>query len=81
MLWAQADTREALTASFLAIATLLSLPEKEAPESEHVIAAVKDWLQTHTHWLLILDNADDLALARSFLPPAPGGHLLLTTRA
>ena len=33
VLWARADTREALTASFLAIAVLLSLPEKEAPES------------------------------------------------
>jgi len=81
VLWAQADTREALTASFHVIAVLLSLPEKEAQKSEHAIAAVKDWLQTHTHWLLILDNADDLALARAFLPPTSGGHLLLTTRA
>ena len=41
----------------------------------------QDWLQTHSGWLLLLDNADDLSLVPAFLPPALGGHLLLTTRA
>jgi tetratricopeptide (TPR) repeat protein len=43
--------------------------------------AVKRWLQTHSEWLLILDNADELALVPEFLPPTQGGHLLLMTRA
>src|SRR6266487_1798327 len=81
VLWAQADTRENLTSSYLTIATLLNLPEKSEQESARVIAAVKNWLQHNTRWLLILDNADDLALARDFLPPSPGGQVLLTTRA
>jgi len=81
VLWAQADTRENLTLSSLTIATLLNLPEKSEQESTRVIAAVKNWLQHNTRWLLILDNADDLALARDFLPPSPGGQVLLTTRA
>jgi hypothetical protein len=34
-----------------------------------------------TDWLLILDNADNLAMVEPFLPKATGGHLLLTTRA
>src|SRR5262249_20895239 len=45
------------------------------------IGAVKSWLQTHTSWLLILDNADDLTLVREFIPAVFGGHVLLTTRA
>jgi tetratricopeptide (TPR) repeat protein len=81
VLWAQADTRENLTSSYLAIAALLNLPEKSEQESARVIAAMKNWLQRNTNWLLILDNADDLALARDFLPPSPGGQVLLTTRA
>jgi len=81
VLWALADTHEALTSSYLSIATLLNLPEKHELESDRVIAAVKDWLRTSTGWLLILDNADDLTLARDFLPPSLGGHVLLTTRA
>src|SRR6266516_2618114 len=81
VLWAQAETRENLTSSYLTIATLLNLPEKSEQESARVIAAAKNWLQRNTDWLLILDNADDLALARDFLPPSVGGHVLLTTRA
>jgi tetratricopeptide (TPR) repeat protein len=48
---------------------------------EVVIQAVKMWLQTHHNWLLILDNADDLDLLPPLLPPALGGHILITTRA
>ena len=43
--------------------------------------AVKRWLSSHEGWLLILDNADDLAMAREFIPPGKNGHVLLTTRA
>ena len=81
VLWAQADTRENLTWSYLKIAELLSLPEKKEQESARIITAVKVWFQHNRDWLLILDNADDLRLARDFLPPSLGGHVLLTTRA
>ena len=43
--------------------------------------AVKRWLTNHSGWLLILDNADDLAMASAFLPVGQTGHILLTTRA
>src|SRR5690242_6601624 len=43
--------------------------------------AVQRWLSTHTEWLLILHNADELSLVRGFLPPTFSGHVLLTTRA
>ena len=46
-----------------------------------LVHAVKHWLTSHTRWLLLLDNADDLSLVRDFLPPAGRGHTLLTTRA
>src|SRR6266702_4348869 len=81
VLWARAESIEALTSSYVTIATLLNLPEHEAQEQKITIQAVKTWLQTHRVWLLMLDNADDLSLVPTFLPPALGGHLLLTTRA
>jgi tetratricopeptide (TPR) repeat protein len=81
VLWARAESTETLTSSYVTIATLLNLPEYEAQEQEITIRAVKTWLQTHSGWLLILDNADDLTLVPAFLPPVLGGHLLLTTRA
>ncbi len=81
VLWVQADTYENLTSSLLALAALLDLPEKEAQESAQVVAAVQRWLQMTSGYLLILDNADDLTLARDFLPTKTSGHVLLTTRA
>src|SRR6266516_2187775 len=81
VLWALADTRENLTSSYLTVATLLNLPEKDEQESARIMVAVKNWLQHNTGWLLILDNADDLALAREFLPQSFRGQVLLTTRA
>jgi tetratricopeptide (TPR) repeat protein len=81
ILWARAESTEAVVSSYVAISSLLRLPECDAKEQEVIVQAVKTWLQTHRGWLLILDNADELALLRDFLPPSLGGHLLLTTRA
>ena len=81
VLWARAESAEALVSSYRASASLLQLPEREAKEQEIIVQAVKAWLQTHRDWLLILDNADELTLLPDFLPPSTEGHLLLTTRA
>src|SRR5437588_12886583 len=69
VLWARAESTEALVSSYVAIASLLRLPEREAKEQEATIQAAKIWLQMHHGWLLILDNADELALLTDFLPP------------
>jgi tetratricopeptide (TPR) repeat protein len=81
VLWARAENKEALIASYNELAGLLKLPERNAKEQEITIGAVKEWLQRQSKWLLILDNADDLDLLPPFLPTVPGGHILLTTRA
>src|SRR5262249_34588697 len=59
----------------------LNLPEKDAQDQGKAVNAVKRWLESHDGWLLILDNADDLAMAREFIPSGETGHVLLTTRA
>jgi tetratricopeptide (TPR) repeat protein len=81
VLWVHAESTKALISSYLAIASLLQLPEREAAEQDITVQAVKTWLQIHGNWLLILDNANELALLPDFLPTSPGGHLMLTTRA
>jgi hypothetical protein len=80
VLWVGADTREAVVAGFVRIAELLGLPEKVAQGQNLAVAAVARWLENNSGWLLILDNADDLTLAREFLLKGQG-HVLLTTRA
>lgn len=81
VLWARADSQESLISSFMTLAQLLKLPEREAQDQAITVQAVKTWLQTHSQWLLILDGVDDPALIKEFLPPVLGGHLILTTRA
>src|SRR6266487_2388468 len=81
ILWGRADTREALISTFVNIAYLLGLPQKDEEDQMVIVEAVKAWLKDRPAWLLILDNADELALVKEFIPPAFRGHLLLTTRA
>src|SRR5450755_410238 len=68
--WIRADTRDAIISGFIEIATLLSLPQKDTKEVLITVQAVQQWMRTHTKWLLILDNADDLVIVREFVPSA-----------
>jgi hypothetical protein len=79
--WAKAESRHTLIADYVSIATLLNLPESTVKEQEAVVGAVKRWLESNPGWLLILDNADELAMAREFIGSDAKGHILLTTRA
>ena len=53
-------------------------------DSAVVVAAVRQWLQSHAGWLFIIDNADDLGMLHEMHAMQPGharGHVLVTTRA
>jgi hypothetical protein len=81
VLWVKAEERSTLLSDFAALARALALQSANAKEQEVAVAEVRQWLNTHTGWLLILDNADDLDLAKEFLPNDGQGRVLLTTRA
>jgi transcriptional regulator with XRE-family HTH domain len=75
VLWVKADSHELLVSDFVTIAGLLSLPEKNEEDQNHVVSAVKRWLESTSQWLLILDNADDLEMASEFIPTGGRGHI------
>jgi hypothetical protein len=79
--WVGAATQDTITADFVTIAQLLQLPVSNQQDQNITVTAVKHWLTTHAQWLLILDNADELALLSDVLPMEGTGHILLTTRA
>ncbi len=82
VLWISADTRGSLISGFIAASGLLNLPTKQDEQDQMItVRAVLRWLETHTAWLLILDNADNLSLVHEFLPSAFEGHIVMTTRA
>jgi hypothetical protein len=67
--------------SYVTIERLLDLPAADIQNQMVAVEAVKRWLDAHEGRLLLLDNADDLSMARAFLPSGKKGHILLTTRA
>jgi tetratricopeptide (TPR) repeat protein len=79
--WLKADSRETLLSDVLTLAQLLNLSQQPDQSQEQVVEMIKGWFQSHTGWLLIFDNADDLAMIRDFLPAGGQGHILLTTRS
>ena len=81
VLWVTADSHEALVSCYATLAGLLKLPEAGAQDQTAAVEAVKRWLASNKGWLLILDDADDIQMARAFLPLGSKGHVILTTRA
>jgi tetratricopeptide (TPR) repeat protein/transcriptional regulator with XRE-family HTH domain len=78
--WIGAETEEQMIFSLLRIAEVLQLPEREDKDQQRVIAAAQRWLSTHSQWLLIWDNVENLDLIASFLPSVRQGAILITTR-
>lgn len=81
ILWIQAETYEILLADLVALADVLQLPEAHHEEDIRIVEVVKQWLRTHTRWLLILDNVEDIAQVHHLDLPRTNGHLLLTTHS
>jgi hypothetical protein len=63
--WVKADSPEALDGGLAALASLLRLPEAGERVQAVQTKAVLGWLQGHQRWLLIADNADTDAAART----------------
>lgn len=81
ILWARARSVETLIADFSALAETLQLPEAQSPYMSMSVGATLTWLANHGDWLLILDDAHDLAQIQTYATFSEKGHVLLTTRA
>ncbi|KAG9248058.1 hypothetical protein BJ878DRAFT_532187 [Calycina marina] len=92
ILWAAADTTIRMGQSFRDIAQHLGVvkSEEEKQDSVAAILKAKAWLretpksqsltESHSSWLLIFDNADDLEILRQAWPGDSNGAVLITTR-
>jgi tetratricopeptide (TPR) repeat protein/transcriptional regulator with XRE-family HTH domain len=79
--WIEAETEETVISSLLRLAEALQLPERKEGDQQRVVAAVQRWLSSHSGWLLIWDNLEDLDLLSRLMPTPPRqGAILLTTR-
>jgi len=78
--WITAESAKTILTSFLTIAAMLQLPDQQEADQQRIIVAVQRWLTTHSGWLLIWDNLEEMELLQRFLPPASRGAVLITTQ-
>ena len=78
--WVKADTEANLVTDFANLANQLALPVAQATQEEKV-PAVRAWLASHHHWLLVFDNADTPDWLIDWMPNNPQGKVLITSRA
>ncbi len=82
-IWINAASEEAILTSFIALTEFLpTVAPRDETEQRKIVTAIIRWLEECTQpWLLIMDNADDLAIVGPYLPTRGNGRILLTTRA
>ena len=80
VLWVSADTEITIKTSFVEIGVTLGLVDPNDPD-HRAVEAVKNWFDRNSRWLLIFDNADHPQRLKPFLPLAPQGDILVTSRA
>jgi len=78
--WLRAEEPTTLAADYAALADPLQLPQHTAHAQAETIAAVRQWLEGHDGWLLILDNAPEPAAIHPYLPRSRRGPILVTSR-
>jgi tetratricopeptide (TPR) repeat protein len=70
-----------IRAGYAGIAASLNLPSANETEQDRAVAEARHWFEQNSGWLLIVDNADELASVQPLLPNTDGNrHLILTTR-
>lgn len=79
--WLRAETPESLLADLTKLASALRLHGIHEQDEAQMMQALREWLETTSNWLLILDNVEELALVSRLLPSSTyGGSVLITTR-
>ena len=81
ILWIRAETPAMLIADLMAIANLLNILQKNEQDQHHAVYAVKRWLKSSKHWLLVLDNVGDFTIVNEIIPWKSMGHVIVTTLA
>ncbi|MBK8905590.1 MAG: tetratricopeptide repeat protein [Anaerolineaceae bacterium] len=81
--WLRAEEESTLAADLAALARALGVAAAADTDLEQVRQRLHRWLAASDHrWLLVADNADDMAprTIRQMLPPSGNGAVLITSR-
>lgn len=78
--WLRAEQPSSLANDYAGLAQKLELPERNALNQPEIIAAVRNWLSNNSGWLLVFDNAVDVATIAPYQPRSATGNILITSR-
>jgi tetratricopeptide (TPR) repeat protein len=79
--WLNASSQETFLADVLALADALAFLPMRKQEPLTMVSIIKQWLGSHSQWILVLDAVSDLSLVAELIPVRSSGHVLLTTQA
>ncbi|MER7109852.1 tetratricopeptide repeat protein [Streptomyces sp. NPDC000229] len=78
--WITADSPAGVEQGLAALGMALQPAASKVMTAEALVEIGKEWLATHTGWLLVLDNVNDPADIAELLARAPAGRFLVTSR-
>jgi hypothetical protein len=83
--WVRSEQRTSLLGDYGALAgqpPLAADPRlAEDMAREGIAGGVRQWLERHRRWLLVLDNVEDPAVVAELLPRNGTGHVVITSQA
>lgn len=80
IIWLNSESRETIISDVARLAREINTPGCYNQDQSIIVQGFLTWLEAQRNWLLILDNVEDMALVRSYMPKGTQAHLLLTTR-
>lgn len=79
--WIEAETVESIMSSMVRIAKVIGIPlDNPEMEQQAITTEIEYWLATHSQWLLIWDNLENLELLQHLPLRTRQGAMLVTTR-
>lgn len=78
--WLRSEQSSVLLDDYARMAWSLDLEGEDVRDPEFLAGKVKSFLETHSRWLLVFDNAQDVQSLRPYLPNCRGGHMIITSR-
>ncbi len=78
--WVRAEEPTTLATDYGELAVKLGLITDADTKLEQRVGATKDWLNSKTSWLLVLDNAEEQDDVKEYIPNTGTGHVIITSR-
>jgi tetratricopeptide (TPR) repeat protein len=79
--WLDASSAESLSSDILFLIEQLDIPAPNELNEQQRFNAIKEWLQQHDKWLVILDNLEAFSIVDPFIPHYSKGHVLVTAQS